>query len=385
MIARKSLPILLLTLVAYTTCLAQMPDTTGTLRPWSNTPGYDFPRIDKDMRAIFRLKAPFATKVQVDLAGLHDGVMGADSFWTIITKPLAPGFHYYFLVINGVRVADPASESYWGTGKWSSGIEVPTPGEDFYMPKNVPHGEVRAVYYYSNTMKETRRCFVYTPPGYDTDTKKKYPVLYLQHGMAEDETGWSSQGHMNYILDNLIAEGKAKPMLVVMESGNIEVAFRPKPGEDVAKARSEYGASFTPMLLNDVIPMVESKFRALTNRENRAMAGLSWGGFQTFNITLNNLDKFSHIGGFSGAGMFNAQTELKTVYNGAFSDPEGFNKKVKVLFLGIGTAEGQRTKGLSDALTAAGIKNVYYESPGTAHEWHTWRRCLYQFAPLLFK
>jgi enterochelin esterase family protein len=337
------------------------------------------------MKAIFRLKAPYATKVQVDLAGMNDGVMGTDSFWTVITKPLAPSFHYYFLFINGVRVADPGSESYWGTGKWSNGIEVPTPGEDFYMAKDVPHGELRAVYYYSNTMKETRRCFVYTPPGYDKDTKTKYPVLYLQHGMAEDETGWSSQGHMNYILDNLIAEGKAKPMLVIMESGNIEVAFRPKPGEDVAKARGEYGSSFTPMLLNDVIPMIDSKFRTLTDRENRAMAGLSWGGFQTFSITLNNLDKFAYIGGFSGAGMFNPQTELKTVYNGVFSDPAAFNKKVRVFFLGIGSAEGQRIKGLNDALKAAGIDNIYYESPGTAHEWHTWRRCLYQFAPLLFK
>lgn len=365
---------------------SQSVDTAGTIRPFSNTPGYDFPRIDKDMRAIFRLRAPNAAKVQIDLGGMHDGVMGADSFWTIITKPLGVGFHYYFLVIDGVRVADPASESYWGTGKWSSGIEVPSDDQDFFMPKDVPHGEVRGVYYYSNTMKETRRCFVYTPPGYDKDTKTKYPVLYLQHGMAEDETGWSGQGHMNYILDNLIAEGKAKPMIVVMESGNIEVAFRrPPAGVDATEARNQYGSSFTPMLLNDVIPMIDSKFRTLSDRENRAMAGLSWGGFQTFTITLNNLDKFAYIGGFSGAGFFNPQTELKTVYNGVFSDATAFNKKVHAFFIGIGSAEGQRMKGLSDALTAAGINNTYYESPGTAHEWHTWRRCLYQFAPLLFK
>lgn len=382
---RKTLHAIVLLLTIGTTCLAQTPDTAGTIRPFSNTPGYDFPRIDKENKAVFLLKAPNAQNVQVDLGKRYDMTKLNDSMWTVTTQPLMPGFHYYFLFIDGVRVADPASESYFGTGKWTSGIEVPTPGEDFYMAKDVPHGEVRGVYYYSNTMKETRRCFVYTPPGYDKDTKTKYPVLYLQHGMAEDETGWSNQGHMNYILDNLIAEGKTKPMLVVMESGNIEVAFRPKPGEDVAKARSEYGSSFTPMLLNDVIPMIDSKFRTISNRENRAMAGLSWGGFQTFSITLNNLDKFAYIGGFSGAGMFNPQTDLKTVYNGVFSDPEVFNKKVRAFFLGIGTAEGQRMKGLSDALKAAGIKHVYYESPGTAHEWHTWRRCLYQFAPLLFK
>lgn len=375
---------MLVLLVAGIGSQAQMPDTSGTIRPWSNTPGYDFPRLDKENRAIFRLRAPNAKKIQVDLGGLHDGTMGADSVWTVITKPLGVGFHYYFLVIDGVRVADPASESYWGTGKWSSGIEIPSDDQDFFMPKDVPHGEVRAVYYRSATMNETRRAFVYTPPGYDKDTKTKYPVLYLQHGMAEDETGWSGQGHMNFIMDNLIAAGKAKPMIVVMESGNIEVAFRrPPPGVDATEARNQYGASFTPMLLNDLIPAIESRFRTYTNRDNRAMAGLSWGGFQTFNITLNNLDKFSHIGGFSGAGI--QANGIKTAYNGVFSDAAAFNNKVKVLFIGIGSMEGQNAKNLSNALTEAGIKNTYYESPGTAHEWHTWRRCLYQFAPLLFK
>lgn len=375
---------LLLLFLTGSHCFAQNEDTTQSQRAVTNAPGFVYPRIDNQLRGIFRFKAPEAKKIQLDLGKKYDMVMGADSFWTVTTAPLAPGFHYYFLWIDGVRVADPASVSYFGTGRWTSGIEVPT-GEDFFTAKQVPHGEVRGVYYYSNTMKETRRCFVYTPPGYDADLKKRYPVLYLQHGMAEDETGWSNQGYMNFILDNLIAEGKAKPMIVVMESGNIEEAFRPKPGEDVNEARSRFGASFTPMLLNDLIPMVDKNFRTLTDRNNRAMAGLSWGGFQTFQITLNNLDKFAYIGGFSGAGMFNVQTELKTAYNGAFSDPDAFNKKVKVLFLGIGTEEGQRMKALSEGLKTAGINNVYYESKGTAHEWHTWRRCLHEFAPLLFK
>ncbi len=351
--------------------------------PISNSPGYEYPRIDNESRAIFRVKAPNAKKVQVDVSGLQDMTMGADSIWTVITKPLVPGFHYYWLVVDGVRVADPASESYFGTGKMTSGIEVPTPGENFWRPKNVPHGDVRSVNYFSKAMNTYRRCMVYTPPGYDNDPKTRYPVLYLQHGMAEDERGWSTQGYMHFILDNLIAEGKAKPMIVVMENGNIAVAFRPKPGEDVNRARSVYGSSFAPTLLNDVIPMIDAKFRTLAKRESRAMAGLSWGGFQTFQITLNNLDKFAWIGGFSGAGL--PADSVKTAYNGVLSDPEAFNKKVKVLFLGIGTAEGQRTKTLSDKLTEAGIKHIYYESPGTAHEWHTWRRCLYEFAPLLFK
>lgn len=381
---KKIIQLIALLFCISTVSVAQGNDTLGTIRPFSNTPGYDFPRIDKENKAIFRLRAPNANKVQVSLNGMNDGVMDADSFWTIVTKPLPPGFHYYFLVIDGVRVADPASKSYFGTGVWTSGIEVPSDDQEFFMPHNVPHGEVRGVYYYSNTMKETRRCFVYTPPGYDKDTKTRYPVLYLQHGMAEDETGWSNQGHMNYILDNLIAAGKAKPMIVVMESGNIEVAFRrPPPGVDANEARNQYGASFGPMLLNDVIPMVDTKFRTLSDREHRAMAGLSWGGFQTYQIALANLDKFSFIGTFSGAGLNIA--DIKTAYNGVFGDPVAFNKKVNVFFNGIGSVEGQRTKQMSDVLTAAGIKNVYYESSGTAHEWHTWRRCLYQFAPLIFK
>lgn len=365
-------------------CYGQPFDTLATSKAaTSNSHGFDYPRVDKDLRVIFRLRAPNAKRVQVDLSGIHEMTMGADSVWTVITRPQVPGFHYYSLVIDGVKVADPASETYSGTGRWSSGIEIPTAGEDFYMAKNVPHGDLRHVYYYSATMKETRRAIVYTPPGYDKDTKTKYPVLYLQHGMAEDESSWSNQGRMNFIMDNLIAEGKAKPMIVVMESGNIEVAFRAMPGQNAAEARNQYGASFGPMLINDVIPMIDAKFRTLSNRENRAMAGLSWGGFQTFQVGLANLDKFAYIGTFSGAGL--SIPDVKTAYNGVFADAAAFNKKVKVFFNGIGSVEGQRTKQMSDALTAAGIKNVYYESPGTAHEFHTWRRCLKEFAPLIFK
>lgn len=357
----------------------------GTVAAETNAPGFQYPRVDNQRKAYFKLEAPGANSVQLDLGKRYDMAKDHDGLWQLVTDPLQPGFHYYFLWINGVRVADPASESFFGTGKWTSGIEIPTDGEDFFKAKQVPHGEVRGVYYFSKTMNQTRRCFIYTPPGYDASKKTKYPVLYLQHGMAEDETGWSVQGHMNYILDNLIAEGKAKPMLVVMESGNIEEAFRANPGEDVNKARNQFGASFTPMLLNDLIPMVESRYKARTDKGGRAMAGLSWGGFQTLDITLKHLDKFEYIGSFSGALFLNPETEIKTAYSGVFADPVAFNKTIKLFFLGIGSAEGQRMKALSDGLTKAGIHNVYYESPNTAHEWHTWRRCLYQFAPLLFK
>ena len=268
--------------------------------------------------------------------------------------------------------------------RWVSAIEIPEtePGTDYYRPKNVPRGQVRENWYFSNITGKWRRCFVYTPAEYETNIDKKYPVLYLQHGMGEDETGWSRQGFMNFIMDNLIAEGKAVPMLVVMDSGNIEVSFNRNSG----MSRDEYGANFTPILLTEIIPFIESKFRALTDRENRAMAGLSWGGFQTFNTTLTNLDKFSYIGGFSGAGSINLD-QIGSAYNGVFANPASFNQRVHLLFMGIGSEERpERTKSLADGLKTAGISNViYYESPGTAHEWLTWRRCLYEFAPRLFK
>ena len=269
-------------------------------------------------------------------------------------------------------------------GKWVSGIEIPEKGVDYYAIKNVPHGLIRQSWYYSNIRQEWRRCMVYTPAEYDKSPSKKYPVLYLQHGMGENETSWANQGKMNFIMDNLIAEGKAKPMIVVMDNGNIEV-FKNKPGESPAEARAKFGAQFPAILVNEIIPHIESNYRTLTDRENRAMAGLSWGGLLTFNTTLNNLDKFAYIGGFSGAGSIDLPN-IDTTYNGAFKDRKAFNDKVHVFFLGIGSEERpERTKKLSDGLKAAGINNIYYESPGTAHEFLTWRRCLKEFVPLLFR
>jgi len=351
----------------------------------TNAPGVEYPKLDAQNRAVFRVEAPNAQKVQLDLGKVYDMVKDTNGVWTVTTQTLAPGFHYYYLIIDGFRFSDPASESFFGIGKMMSGIEIPSPDQDFYTPKNILHGQIRECYYYSEASNGYRRFFVYTPPDYDSKLNDRYPVLYLQHGMGEDERGWVTQGKLNIIMDNMIAAGRSKPMVIVVSDGDIDAMFRPKPGEDVNEARRHFGEKFTPMLLNEIIPYVEKNFRVLTDRNNRAMAGLSWGGFQTFQIGLNNLDKFSHIGGFSGAGMFNAQTELKTVYNGVFSDSTAFNEKVQVFFLGIGSEEGQRMKTLSETLKSAGIHNTYYESRGTAHEWLTWRRCLYQFAPLLFK
>ncbi|MDE6637547.1 MAG: esterase, partial [Muribaculaceae bacterium] len=208
----------------------------------------------------------------------------------------------------------------------------------------------------------------------------KYPVLYLQHGMGENETGWSKQGMMANIMDNAIAAGKAVPMVVVMDNGNCSHIFGSRKGETM----EQFGASFTPVLLNDLIPYIENTFRVKTDRENRAMAGLSWGGKETFDITLTNLDKFSHIGAFSGA-LFGLNGNLDNAYGGVFKDPKAFNDKVKVLFLSMGSEENFGAHGICKALTDLGINNTYYESPGTHHEWLTWRRSLNEFIPLLFK
>ncbi len=371
--------LILFTMSAFAQQQNQSAFPVGTQPNEHNIKGADYPRIGEDRRVYFRFYAPDAKSVEVSFRGPM--TKETDGYWTLVSNPEVVGFHYYQMIIDGVSVADPSGKPFFGMGKWVGGIEIPEKGVDFYSPKNVPHGDVNESWYYSNIRKEWRRCFVYTPPAYQNDLKNKYPVLYLQHGMAEDETGWSRQGKVSFIMDNLIAEGKVVPMIVVMDSGNIEVAFNARSNQ----SRDQYGADFTPVLLTEIIPHIESKYRVLTDRENRAMAGLSWGGFQTFNTTLNNLDKFSYIGGFSGAGSIDLN-QLSTAYNGVFANPQEFNKKVHVLFMGIGSEENPaRTKNLADGLKAAGINNVvYYESPGTAHEWLTWRRCLHEFAPMLF-
>ena len=351
----------------------------------TNVPEMKYPCVDNSSRATFKLKAPEARDVQVDICGKKwPMTKGADGVWSVTTGPLVVGFHYYFLIVDGVAVNDPASETFFGCGKMASGIEIPeTPEAAAYYTydKSVPHGQVRECHYYSSVENKERRCFVYTPAGYDTNVSKRYPVLYLQHGMGEDERGWSRQGKMANILDNQIASGKCVPMIVVMDYGNCGYIHGTKPGE----TREEFGASFTPILLNDIIPYIDSTFRTLTDRDNRAMAGLSWGGHQTFNTTLANLDKFAYIGAFSGAIFLPPQADIRQVYDGVFADAGKFNSQVHTLFLGMGSEENMGSRQLSEKLKAAGIYNVYYESPGTHHEWLTWRRCLNEFLPLIFK
>lgn len=387
----------LIPLLAVSLCGAQTTD--DALPATSNVPGAEYPRIHSDLRVSFRLKAPDARKVQLHLD--KDYVMERDTngVWSATTTTQVPGFHYYWFILDGVNASDPASETFFGWGRQSSGIEVPEKGVDFYDVKDVPHGEVRQRPYFSNTTDAWRRVFVYTPPDYDSNRNARYPVLYLQHGAGEDERGWVLQGRVNNIMDNLIAAKKARPMIVVMEkgyarkTGEPEVPSRPPAagsGQNPPELRGRFGA-LEEVFIHDLIPMIDATYRTLPDREHRAMAGLSMGGMQTFNITLNNLDKFACLGGFSGAGGgFGGGTfDPKTSHNGVMADADAFNKKVRLVWLGIGTAEGERlygsVKGYRDALEKAGIKTVFYESPGTAHEWQTWRRCLREFAPLLFQ
>jgi len=413
-------------------CGACWSQTADDCKPSAlNIPESKYPCVYPDHSAMFRVSAPDALKVTLRIGRGFDMTKGPDGIWTVTTTPLVVGFHYYSLQIDGATVADPSTMTFFGSGWQNSGIEIPEPDADasYYRAKDVPHGHVSEQWYFSKITEKWRRCFVYTPPDYETNTRAKYPVLYLLHGWGEDETGWYTQGHVDYIMDNLIAAGKAKPMIIVMdnlnavkpgESASLFAArgLVPAPGAAPA-ARGGMGApgqapapggapggqpgrgagpggrggmggfnlsAFTDMMFSDLIPMAERTYRALPGREDRAMAGLSMGGMQTFTTALNNLDKFAYLGGFSGScGGRGGSFDPKTTCGGAFADPAAFNKKVKVLFLGIGSAEGQGTKDFSDALTKAGIHNVYFESPGTAHEWLTWRRCLNDFAPRLFR
>jgi enterochelin esterase family protein len=409
---------LLLAAIACGVCRAQ---TTDACVPSSlNIPEAKYPCVYSDHRALFRFLGPDAQKVSLRIGGSQDFNMtkGPDNVWSVTTTPLVVGFHYYTVHVDGAVVADPSTVTFFGGGWWNSGIEVPEPkaDADYYQVKDVPQGKISQQRYYSKVTANWRRCFVYTPAGYENNLKTKYPVLYLLHGWGEDETGWYRQGHVDAIMNNLIAAGKAKPMIIVMDNlnavkpGESATIFAargmvpapasapappptpPQPGRGGQATPGGRGGgglgrpTFTEMMLTDLVPMIEQRYRVLPGRENRAMAGLSMGGAQTFTTALNNLDKFAYLGGFSGScGGRGGTFDAKTTCGGAFADPAAFNSKVKVLFLGIGSVEGQGTKNFSEALAQGGVHNVYYESTGTAHEWLTWRRCLYDFAPRLFR
>jgi enterochelin esterase-like enzyme len=386
----KKINILLLTiLLSVGSVFAQLnKEVVEDFKPSSlNQPGKQYPQVNSQGCVRASISAPEANEVLLDIGGVkYKMKKDADGVWTGDSNPQDEGFHYYQLWIDGAAVPDPSTLYFYGAGRWGSGIEVPAKDQDFYALKNVPHGQVCVNLYFSEITGSWRRCFVYLPPGYESNSSKRYSVLYLQHGSFEDETGWASQGKANLILDNLIAEKKAVPMIIVMDNG---YAFK-KPDESADKnARPAW--VFEEVMMNEIIPMIDTKYRTLSNQENRAIAGLSMGANQTIRIMMNNLERFDYIGGFSGTPNYPKSDVLdpETFLDGKFKDGETLKKTIKLFWLGLGTKEPDPFPGsvgaFCDMLKKVGVDYVFYQSEGTAHEWLTWRRDLYQFAQLLFK
>ncbi len=358
----------------------------------TNQPGRQFPQVNSEGRVRASISAPQAQRVQLDIGGVkYDLIKDEKGVWTGDSRPQDPGFHYYQLSIDGASVPDPGSLYFYGASRWGSGVEIPAPDREFFALRDVPHGTLHQHIYRSKITNEWRRCFVYTPPGYEKNQKSRYPVLYLQHGSGEDETGWGVQGKANIILDNLIGDKRALPMIIVMDNG---YASKPsRMSQPIAGAPGKgpgIFSAFEEVLLNEIIPMMDHTYRTLPDREHRAMAGLSMGANQTIQITMKNLDTFAWIGAFSGTSNFpgTAQLDPATFSNGIFKDGAALNRKIRLFWLGLGTKEPAPFPGSVGAFRAmldkAGVRYVYYESPGTAHEWLTWRRDLYQFAQLVF-
>lgn len=384
---------LFVTLVFLSQTLAAQKDL-GFKPAASNIQGSDFPRISLDNSVYVRLMAREAVKVQVQGGdGLCpkplDLVKDTAGNWNAIIPSAGPGFHYYWFIVDGVRVNDPGSDTYHGYGRPTGGIEIPTPGEDFFHAKNVPHGDVREHWYYSEITGKWRCAYVYTPPEYDRYPKNRYPVLYLLHGAGENERGWSKQGHMSFILDNLFAEKKAVPMIVVMDNGYATAKnATAQPASAPGRNMSRMAETLEQVYIKEIIPNIDLSYRTIPKRESRAMAGLSMGGMQTMLIGMNHLELFSWYGFFSGAIMGGIMDDPKSAFNGVFADSKVFNEKVKLMWFGAGSGETQFVKMVDDTkkkLADLGIKSTSYISQGTFHEWHTWRRHLNEFAPLLFK
>jgi enterochelin esterase-like enzyme len=406
--------ILLIVLSAGGICMAQVGQpmvsskAAGTAHPSPyNLYGAQYPRIEADGRVSFRFFAPDAEKVQVSIVNVpYDMVKGDDGVWTYTTsEPQDLGYHNYWMIVDGGLVLDPATYAFIGYSHLCNGFEVPDPEGGFYDLKEVPHGDVLIENYYSKTTDSWRQIYVYTPPDYESNTSASYPVLYLQHGGGEDQRVWIEMGRTNLILDNLIAEGKCAPFIVVMETS----AAR-KPGEPVPErrmpapragqvardsqatpppqrqaaeerqpsapaARPRFSFSFdtyAEVMVNDLIPFIDSNFRTMADQGHRAMSGLSMGGMCTRAVTLAHLDMFSHIGIFSGGTI--APDDIKD------------KSKVKLVFMSYGSRErgSDSVQAAADVLNEAGIKSAAYVSPLTAHEWQSWRRSLYEFAQLLF-
>ena len=382
--------ILVWTVAVFSACVcAAQPYFVSPADDWkpapSNMPGQQYPQVNFEGCVRARIRAPQAQNVQLDISGIKFPMTkDTNGVWIGDSTPQDQGNHYYGLVVDGAEVPDPNGSFIFGSGAWRTDVEIPASDQDFYALKNVPHGQLREIHYFGKTSNADRRCFVYTPPDYDKNPNKRYPVLYLLHGYNENETGWGHQGRAGFIMDNLIAEGKVTPFIIVMENGGIgsRPGFVPRgappagaPPRGNGRGMFDFSA-FEHALIEDVIPFIDANFRTIADQPHRALAGLSMGGMQTHSISLKHLDTFSYIGIFSGGSI--ATNEI--------TDMAAFKQKVKLVFVSYGSREnGAAGKTNVAALKADGVNSVYYESPNTAHEWQTWRRSLHEFAPLLFK
>jgi enterochelin esterase-like enzyme len=348
----------------------------------TNVRNAKYPQILPDNRVIFRIKAPDAQKLQIDLGRKYDMLKDTGGYWTVTTDSISEGFHYYSLIIDGIAVADPASETFYGMGRMASGIEIPFAAGGYYALKEVPHGDIRIVPYFSPVTRSWRQLYIYTPPGYDADQSAKFPVLYILHGGGEDESGWATQGKTNFILDNLIAEGKAKPMLVVMPDANMG------PGGFSANGIESSLKLFEAEIKQSIIPFIEKNYRAKTSANSRALAGLSLGGMHTLYTGINNTNMFAYLGVFSSGWIIPMMNNVADAqYDFIKNNTDKINNNLKVFWLSQGGKEdiayknGQVMLGSLDELK---IKHTYYEYPG-GHTWPVWRNDLYNFSQLLFK
>ena len=358
----------------------------GSYSPVTNVNRNGFPRVLKDGSVMFRVNAPEAQKVQIDLCGTkYDMTRGEGGHWTTVTKPQVPGFHYYFLVVDGVSVADPASQTFYGCSRWSSAIEINEDGCDNFEVHDVPRGEVRTVYYYSNVDNSYRPLMIYTPAGYN-ESKQSYPVVYIQHGGGEDHRGWMEQGRTAQIMDNLIAAGKAVPMIVVSANSNV----RSHNGGFGGGYSWQGMQSFRSELIDNVIPFVEKNYRTKGDRKHRAMCGLSMGGGQSFYIGLRSPEVFANVGVFS-TGMFGgiqgaSNFDLEKEVPGMLSNTKSFNKNLDVFFISCGEQDPRisHTRNIVKKMQDAGVEVRFNSYPGD-HEWQVWRKSLQEFAQYLFK
>jgi enterochelin esterase-like enzyme len=346
----------------------------------TNVRNAKYPQILPDNRVLFRIKAPEAQKMQIDLGKKYDMVKDTGGYWVVTTEPISRGFHYYSLLIDGVAVADPGSETFYGMGRMASGIEIPYQGGDYYALKDVPHGDIRIKRYLSKTTNTWREMYIYTPPGYDNSTEK-YPVLYLLHGGGEDQRGWATQGKTDLILDNLIAENKAKPMLIVMLDGNMGNS------RGIAGFNENVLRAFENELKQAAIPFVESNYRVETDAKNRALAGLSMGGLQTLYAGIKNTDQFAYLGVFSSGWFANNPDLSNPQYEFMKNNATAINNNLKQLWISMGGKEDIAHKNCEVMMAKfdeLGVKYTYSEYAG-GHTWPVWRHDLFEFAQLLFK